>query len=209
MTQAWKLLAVSHFVAFSTGYVIAPREMLETEVKQSGLFRVDTKRVLSAAVESLRSENKLLVLTWKSSATVSIERRVLWLFEGRQVLVVPATISYLVDLSALTLDDVAFDERARVVTVHLPPLVMSEVSFEPEAARAIHGGVLSFNQTQVDELSKLNYANARKAFVKQAQGLALVKAAKQAAKEAVEASLEVPFRAAGRPDIEVVAVFGT
>ncbi len=199
-----RLLALTHLIAAATGFVIAPREMLETEVVHNGFFETDTKRVLAAAVESLRAENKLLVYSYKGFAAVSIERDgFLWL-DGRQDLIVPARVSYYVDLSKLTAD---YDETARVVTINLLPLTMGDVAFEPEGARTTNGGLLTYSQAEVEALSKLNYASARKAFVKQAQGGAIVEAAEREAKANVESALGLPLRIVGRPDIEVAARF--
>ena len=201
-----RLIALTHLLAAGFGFAMAPRELLETEVVHNGFFETDTKRVLAAAVESLRSENKLLVYSYKGFAAVSVERDGFLFLNGRQDLVVPAAVGYYVDLSRLTLDDVFFDERAKVLTVRLAPLVMGDVAFEPEGARTSNGGLLTFSQDEVDELSKLNYATARRAFTKQAQGAELVQAAAAQAKKAVESSLVMPLRIAGRPDLRVVAL---
>lgn len=202
-----RLLALTHLLCAAAGFAIAPRELLETEVVHNGFFETDTKRVLAAAVEGLRSENKLLVYSYKGFAAVSVERDGFLFLNGRQDLIVPAAVSYYVDLSQLTLDDVSFDEQTKVMTVRLAPLVMGDVAFEREGARTSNGGLLTFSQAAVDELSKLNYATARRAFTKQAQGAELVQAATAQAKQAVESSLEMPLRIAGRPDIKVVSRF--
>jgi hypothetical protein len=206
MDDRWKVLAATHLLAAGAGFALAPRELLETEVAQSGLFRADTKRVLSAAVESLRSESRLLVYSYRGSAAVSVERDGL-LLDGRQDLIVPAAVGYFVDVSRIGAGDVAYDEEAGVVTVRLPPLTVGDVAFEPEGARAVNGGLLTFSQRQVDELTRLNYASARRAFVKQAQGETLVRTAEAEAIRSVEQYLEMPLRAAGRPVVRVVATF--
>ncbi len=56
-----RLLLITHLLAAGAGFAIAPRELLESAVVHNGFFETDTKRVLAAAVESLRAENKLLV----------------------------------------------------------------------------------------------------------------------------------------------------
>ena len=101
-----RLLALTHLIAAGAGFAMAPRELLETEVTHSGFFETDTKRVLAAAVESLRAENKLLVYSYKGSAAVSVERTKLWLLTGRQDLIVPAQVRLLRRL-------VAADHRRR------------------------------------------------------------------------------------------------
>jgi len=202
-----RLLLITHLVAAGTGYALAPRELLETEVLQSGFFRADSKRVLAAAVESLRSENKLLVYSYKGFAAVSVERDGFLFLDGHQDLIVPAAVSYHVDLSELTAEQITFDEASRVMTINLPPLTMGDVAFEPEGARTSNGGLLTFDQDEVDELSRLNYASARKAFVKQAQGEAIVEAAEGQARASIQSVLALPLRVVGRPDIAVVARF--
>ena len=202
-----RLMALTHLLAAGAGFALAPREMLETAVVHNGFFKTDTKRVLAAAVESLRSENKLLVYSYKGFAAVSVERDGFLVLNGRQDLLVPAAVSYYVDLSRLIADDAAFDEASRVITISLPPLVMGDVAFEPEGARTSNGGLLTFDQDEVDELTRLNYGSARQAFVKQAQGQAIVAAAEREAKADIQSALALPLRVVGRSDIAVVARF--
>ena len=204
-----RLMALTHLIAAGCGYAFAPHELLETEVVHNGFFETDTKRVLATAVESLRSENKLLVYSFKGFASVSVERDGLLFLDGRQDLIVPAAVGYYVDLSRLTLADLTYDERTRVVTVSLPRLVLGDVAFEPEAARVINGGMLTFSQKEVEVLTRLNYTSARRAFIKQAQQPTLVAAVKSAAVEQTAALLKLPLRMAGRPDVKVVAEFGS
>ena len=203
----FRLIALTHLMAAGAGFAIAPRELLETEIKHNGFFETDTKRVLVAAVESLRAENKLLVYSYKSFAAVSVERDGFLLLDGRQELIVPAAVSYYVDLSRLSLDNVSFDERNKALTVRLVPLVMGDVAFEPEGARTSNGGLLTYSQEAVDELGKINYATARKAFVKQAQGRTLIQAAEAQASKNVAHYFALLLRVAGYPDVVVAAIF--
>ena len=177
-----RLLLLTHALAAGAGYILAPRELVESEVAHSGFFEVDTKRVLAAAVESLRAEGALQVYSYKGFAAVSAERDGLLWLDGRQDLIVPAAVSYLVDTSKMT---VTYDEASKVVSVSLPPLTLSDIAFEPEGARTLNGGLLTFSQGQVDELTKLNYASARRAFTKQAQGSAIVELARASAEKSV------------------------
>lgn len=50
MTNAWMFLALSHLGVGVVAYQLAPREMLDSEVRQSGFFTVDTNHILSATV---------------------------------------------------------------------------------------------------------------------------------------------------------------
>lgn len=202
-----RALIATHIGAVALGYAVAPREMLDQEVKRTGFFQTDTNKVLSATVDSLRMENKLLVFSYKGDAKVNVERSVFWIFGGSQELIVPGVVNYYLDLSRLGLEDVSFNEKAKLVTVKLPKLVLGDIAFQPELARSVNGGVLTYSQAQVDELSKLNYAAARKAMTKQAQGPAFIQVAQRQAKANVTSYFEIPLRIAGQPDVKVVATF--
>jgi hypothetical protein len=201
------LLALSHIATFGVGYAIAPKQPLDVVVKSTGLGSIDTTKVLATTVESLRTENKLLVFSYKGSAIVSTERTKWWIFGGTQKLIVPAVVNYYLDLSNLTLDDVEFNEKAKIVTVKLPSLTLGTIAFQPENATKINDGLITWSQAQVDELEKLNYAQARRAMVAQAQQPALVNAARLQAQNNVTSYFEIPLRIVGQPDVKVLAKF--
>ena len=200
-------LIATHVAALAAGYWYAPKEPIDTEVKQTGYFQTDTTKILSTTVDSLRNENQLLVFSYKGTANVQVDRAWLWLFGGHQELIVPAAVNYYIDLSKLSLADVHFDERAKLVTVKLPRLTMGDIAFQPENATTINGGLLTFSERQTEELRKINYATARRAMVAQAQGAGLTNAAREQAKIDIKNYFEIPLRIAGLPDVKVVATF--
>ena len=201
------ILVGSSLAAFGIGYIVAPTEQLDTEVTESGLVSTTTTQVLSATVESLRKENKLQVFTYKGAAKVSTGTDGLLFFNGAQELNVPAVVNYHLDLNELTLADVTFDEKAKLVSVRLPKLQVGDIAFQPEKATTVNGGLLTFNDAQVEVFRKQNYASARRAMVAQAQGKDIVAEAKEQAQEAVTSYFEIPLRIAGQPDVKVVATF--
>lgn len=203
----WRALVATHLAAVAVGFWTAPRELIDTAVKQSGMFTTDTMHILSATVLSLRAENKLLVYSYKGEAHVAVRRTEFWLLHGSQELTVPATVGFYLDLSDLTLDRVKYDERAKLVTVTLPPLRLGEIAFQHEVVRTANGGILTFNESTVAELNRVNFSQARRVFTKQAQDVSLVQAAQRQAKENVQAYFEVPLRIVGHPEVNVVATF--
>lgn len=192
---------------FGLGYWVAPKEQLDREVEQSGFLQVDTKQVLATTVESLREENKMLVYSYKGMARVKVKRTKLWLFGGTQLLIVPAVVNYYIDLQDLTLADVQYDEKTKIVRVKVPRVTLGDIAFQPEQATTTNGGLLTWSQDQVDELQKLNYASARRAITAQAQGRGLVTAARRRAINNVQSYFEIPLRIVGQPDVKVVATF--
>jgi len=201
------LLAATHVAAFGTGYALSPKQLLDGEVKHTGFFTVDTTKVLATTVESLRDENRLLVFSYKGTAKVQAGHTVLWLFGGNQELIVPAVVTYYLDLSNLSLADVRYDEKAKLVTVKLPKVTLGDIAFQPENATTINGGIFTFSDEQVEALRKANYKNARRALIAQAQQPGLLDAAKRQARTSVESYFAIPLRIAGLPDVKVAATF--
>lgn len=203
------LLLATHLAAGAVGWHLAPREILDSEVKHTGPFQTDQTKVLRAAVESLREENRLEVLSVTGNVAVQTDRSiVVWPFRGSQVLVVPTNYTYSIDLSDLTLADVRYDERAKLVTVRLPKLVMGEVAFQSERALVVNSGLITWSDAQVQELMRANYLGARRAAVKQAQDAGLIAVARRRAQADVASAFEIPLRIAGLPDVKVAATFG-
>lgn len=195
-------------LSFGIGYWIAPRDPVDVEVKNTGYFQIDTSTVLSATVESLREENRLLVYSYKGSATVRAERTKWWVFGGRQELSVPAVVNYYLDLSDLSLiDDIRYDESKKIVAVKLPRITLGDTAFQPENATTINGGLLTWDEDQVEALRKLNYRAARRTMVAQAQQPGLLNAARKQAITDVQSYFSIPLRIAGQPDVKVVATF--
>ena len=203
----WGGVLLACVVTFGVGYAVAPREMLDEEVHYDGLFRTDTTKVLSTTVASLRLENKLQVFAFKGGARVWAKTTRIFILSGRQELYVPAVVNYYLDLSKLTAADVQLDEKTKQVTVKLPPLQVGEIAFQPENATTSNGGILTFSQAEVDELTRLNYTTARKTMVKQAQQASIIAMAQRQARESIVRYFEIPLRIVGRPDLKVVATF--
>lgn len=201
------LLIVSHLAVAGGVYALTDRRPVDTEVKNEGYFQVDTTRVLATTVESLREERRMLIYSYKGTAKVQAKRSVWWLFGGRQELIVPGVVNYYVDLSDLSLADVSFNETAKIVTVRLPKVTLGDIAFQPENATTINGGILSWDDDQVEALRKLNYRNARRAMVAQAQQPGLLNAARKQARSNITGLFEIPLRIAGQPNVKVVATF--
>jgi hypothetical protein len=203
----WPALMMTNIVALGLGYAIAPKEILDEEAKQTGFFTTTTDQVLSATVESLRTENKLLVFSYKGNVKVRAKIDGLLFLDGEQVLNVPTAVNYYLDLSKLTLADVTFDEKAKLVRVRLPKVEIGDIAFQPEQATTENGGLLTFTAKQIEKLNKRNYKTARRAIVKQAQGKVLVANANRQAKANITSYFEIPLRIAGQTDVKVAATF--
>lgn len=201
------ILAATHVAALGTGYMFAPKQPIDSEVKHTGFFQKDATKVLAATVESLREDSRVQVFSYKGTAKVRTDRTVFWVFKGEQELIVPAVVPYYLDMTDLSLADVSYDDKARLVTVRLPRLILGDIAFEPENATTINGGVLTFSDDEVEALRKANYRNARRTMIAQAQQPGLLNAAKRQARTNIETYFAVPLRVAGLPDVKVAATF--
>lgn len=206
MRATGPLLIASHLAVAGGVYAFTDRRPVDTEVKNTGFFQVDTTKILAATVESLRTENSLVAYAYKGMAKVETGRDWLWIFHGHQQLIVPASVEYRIDLSEISLADVSYNEKAKMVTVKLPKVTLGDIAFQPENATTINGGVLTYSEDTIEALRKQNYTSARRAIIAQAQQPGLVKAAQKQAIANVEAIFEIPLRIAGQPDVKVVAI---
>ena len=199
-------LAAVAGVSFVVGYQVAPREILDSTVEHVGFLTVDTKKVLSATIESLKSESRLVSYSYVGTQNVSIDRDKWIVFNDNQQLIVPATVSYFIDLAQLTETSATFDESTNTVTVTLPKLMLT-VEFDPRRATIINNGLLTLNDEVVQALTKINYDTARKSAIKQGQQAALVQSARDRTTENIERLFQVPLHAAGKAGVKVIVTF--
>lgn len=199
-------LAAVAGVSFVVGYQVAPREILDSTVEHVGFLTVDTKKVLSATIESLKSESRLVSYSYVGTQNVSIDRDKWIVFNGNQQLIVPATVSYFIDLAQLTETSATFDESTNTVTVTLPKLMLT-VEFDPRRATIINNGLLTLNDEVVQALTKISYDTARKSAIKQGQQAALVQSARDRTTENIERLFQVPLHAAGKAGVKVIVTF--
>lgn len=202
---ALTLVAVAG-VSFVAGYQTAPREILDSTVEHVGFLTVDTKKVLSATIESLKSESRLVSYSYVGTQNVLIDRSYWYLFNGQQQLIVPATVSYFIDLAKLNESSATYDESTNTVMVTLPKLMLT-VEFDPRRATIINSGMPTLSDSVVQALTKLNYDTARKSAIKQGQQAALVQSARDRTKENIERLFRVPLQAAGKAGVKVVVSF--
>ncbi len=206
LRQGVLALATVAGFSFLGGYQLAPREILDSTVEHAGFLTVDINKVLSATIESLKSESRLVSYSYVGTQNVSIDRSYWYLFNGKQQLIVPATVSYFVDLAKIDESSATFVDSTNTVTVILPKLMLT-VDFDPRKAMIINSGMPTLNDSVVQALTKLNYDTARKSAIKQGQQTELVKSAKVKTKENIERLFRVSLQAAGKQEVKVVVTF--
>ena len=180
--------------SLGAGYKLASRETL------------DPRKLISATIESIKSESRLISYSYVGTQNVSIQREYWRLFEGHQQLIVPATISYFIDLERLTESSASFDESTNTLSVALPKLMLS-VNLDSRRATIINNGVPMLWNGPVQDLQNLNYDMAVKSAIKQGQQPELVRLAKENTVRNMERLFRVPLHAAGKADVKIKVLF--
>ncbi|MFA9201455.1 MAG: DUF4230 domain-containing protein [Cypionkella sp.] len=128
------------------------------------------------------------------------------LLKSRQATIIPATVTYRLDLGSMDRDAFAWDPASETMNVVLPPLRISRPNLDEGAARMFTEGTWVTAKAQAD-LSRNNSLQAERkaaAFAKNPQVLAL---ARDAAKQAVRQNLAIPLQVAGYPEAKVTVRF--
>ena len=128
------------------------------------------------------------------------------ILKSRQATIIPATVTYRLDLGNMDRDAFAWDATGQTLDVVLPPLRISRPNLDEAQARVFtEGNWVTANAQR--SLSKNNSLQAeRKAaeFAKNPQVLAL---ARNAAKDAIRQNLAIPLQVSGYENAKVTVRF--
>jgi hypothetical protein len=124
----------------------------------------------------------------------------------RQAAIIPASVDYRLDLSAMDADDFRWQDATSTLTVTLPRLQTSRPNLDEAEARIFTEGLLNTAGSQQMLAEKNSQIAEEKAlaFAKNAEILALARAA---AKAAVQQNLAVPLAVAGFDDARIEVRF--
>ena len=127
--------------------------------------------------------------------------------QAQKTLIMPGTVRYELDLTALSPRDLAWDAAANRLTVTLPPLRLAGPEIDLRGIREYRDGELLMFFTDAEQrLDEANQTAAQRELLAQAQGETPLRLARGAAIRAVEQSFAMPLRAAGI-DAQVTARF--
>lgn len=161
---------------------------------------------VGSAMMAFEKQNSLTVFSSRFETVAESEdaRGVMGIdvLKSRQAMIVPATVEYRLDLSAMGRDDFAWDPEAETLDVVLPPLRISKPNLDEANARIFTEGTFVTRDAST-ALSRNNSAQAERraqAFAKNPEILAL---ARTAAKDAIRQNLAIPLQVAGYGDVTV------
>jgi hypothetical protein len=162
--------------------------------------------VVAASLQGLREQNVLVPFTARYVAVVTSTQNSLGL-QAQKTLIMPGTVRYELDLSALSPRDLAWDAAANRLTVTLPPLRLAGPEIDMNGIREYRDGELLMFFTDAEKrLDAANQSAAQRELLAQARGETPLRLARGAAIRAVEQSFAMPLRAAG-VDAQVTARF--
>jgi Protein of unknown function (DUF4230) len=153
--------------------------------------------VAASTLEALKQQNRLLVLSNNSSATVTTTQTRFGL-SAKKTLIVQGLTRYEVDMAKLTANDVRWDADSKTLSVRIPPIKIPPPQIDLNSIQEYGEAGILRSLTNVDDvLDASNRAKAQAELIKQAQSPVLMDLARAAAKKAVAQNFEVPLRAAG------------
>jgi hypothetical protein len=128
------------------------------------------------------------------------------ILKSRQASIIPATVTYRLDLSHIDRDAFAWDPASETLNVVLPGLRISRPNLDEAAAREFTEGrwVTAGAQRSLSKNNSLQAERKAAAFAKNPQVLSM---ARQAAKDAVRQNLAIPLQVAGYENAKVVVRF--
>ena len=163
---------------------------------------------LGAMLVSAQRQQKLLVLTARLVQPVTSERATtlgpITVATTRQTAILPATVTYVVDLSKLKAADLQWNPEAQLLSVRRPPVEPMPASIEWANAQTFQDNGWQTVLTDVSaNLKRDNEAKAPGQFAAQARARDLIAMADHAADQALETTFRMPLVAAGYADAKV------
>lgn len=166
----------------------------------------DPTSIVSASLQSMREQNRLVPFTARYVAVVTSEQRRMGLV-ARKTMIMPGNVRYEIDFARLGAGDLGWDPATRRLSVTLPPIELAGPEVDLAAIREYDGGGVLLALTDAeDALDRANRERGRAVLLQQARAPAAMRLARDAARRAVEANFRAPLRAAG-VQAEVVARF--
>lgn len=164
-----------------------------------GLSRIDqqTSSIAAATLNALQEQNRLLVFTNNSSATVTTAQTRFGL-TAKKTLIVKGVMRYEVDMAKLTASDVRWDAATKTLSVRVPPIEVAPPQIDLNNIQEYGEGGILRSLTNVDDaLDASNRAKAQATLGEQARSPVLMDLARAAAKKAVVKNFAAPLKAAG------------
>ena len=153
--------------------------------------------VVASTLDALQEQNRLLIFTNTSTATVTTTQNRFGL-SAKKTLIVKGVMRYEIDMAKLAADDVRWDAATKTLSVRMPPIEIAPPQIDLNSIQEYGEGGILRSFTNVDDvLDASNRSKAQRQLIAQAQSPVLMNLARSAAKKAVAKNFEAPLKAAG------------
>ncbi|KLI64328.1 DUF4230 domain-containing protein [Aurantiacibacter marinus] len=172
----------------------------------------DQGDIVATSLLAFEKQNSLTVFSSRfdvvaeSTSTPSIGPLEIDALETRQAMIVPATVEYRLDLSAMDRDEFTWDAATQTLSVQLPGLTVSTPNLNEAQARYFTDGLYVSRDTSVS-LSRSNSEVAERRARDFAENPEVMTLARTAARQAVQQNLAIPLQVAGFGDVQVTVRF--
>lgn len=172
----------------------------------------DRGDIVATSMLAFEKQNSLTVFSSRfdvvaeSTSTPSVGPMEIGALESRQAMIVPATVEYRLDLSAMDRDEFAWDEATQTLSVELPTLTVSTPNLNEAQARYFTDGLYVSRDAAVS-LSRSNSEIAERRARDFAENPEVMGLARTAARQAVQQNLAIPLQVAGFGDVRVAVRF--
>ncbi|WP_435418476.1 DUF4230 domain-containing protein [Parerythrobacter aurantius] len=162
---------------------------------------------VATSLVAFEEQNALTVFSAEFAPVVaSNDSRFFGTIRTRQVAVIPARVTYSVDLSQVDRSRLSWNEAARSLTVQLPPVQVGKPNLDEGRAQYLREGIWITRDAQ-DKLTRDNTRLAEREARKAAGNPVLMGLARDAARQAITQNLAIPMQVAGFGDVKVTVRF--
>ncbi|WP_373487334.1 DUF4230 domain-containing protein [Blastomonas sp.] len=169
----------------------------------SGLIEDKTEISAEAMLAGFERTNQLVVLIAQVVPVVTNkDPGFIGMFDSEQTAIIPATVSYSVNMARLDADAIVWNETKRTMTITLPPIMIQPPNLQEQQARYYRDGLWVTGQS-VERLFKANSASALKQAKALARNESLVAIARASARDAITHNAKAYLSGAGMQDAVV------
>lgn len=169
----------------------------------SGLIEDDSEVSAEAMLAGFERQNKLVVLVAQVVPVVTNkDPGFIGMFDSEQTAIIPATVSYSVNMAQLGPDAIAWNETERRMTITAPPVMIQQPNLQEQQARYYRDG-LWVTGASVERLFKANSASALRQAKALARNESLIAIARASARDAIERNAGAYLSGAGFEDAVV------
>lgn len=193
MTRRWfgGLFALALLVAAAFGGAY----FYQYRSAQDAAHRIQT--ITAASLTGLREQARLTPFLARFVAVVTSKQQRLGL-SAERTMIMPGTVRYELDLTAIRPQDLAWDEETKRLTITLPPLIIDGPQVDLQGIRQYgESGLLTMLTDAAQVLDDANKKAGQAELLKQAKGPVPMRLAREAARNAIERAFVMPLRAAG------------